>query len=103
MGIAPSPINEQCTERPRQILANGQGRDDVNDEKTHFGYQTVDAGAKAGMVGQVFDSVATKYDVMNDMMSFGVHRLWKRFTIDQSAVRPGQSVLDIAGGTGDLA
>lgn len=55
------------------------------------------------MVGQVFDSVAARYDVMNDLMSFGVHRLWKRFTIDQSGVRPGQCVLDIAGGTGDLA
>jgi len=75
----------------------------VNSEKTHFGYQDVDTAAKAGMVGQVFDSVASKYDVMNDLMSFGVHRLWKRFTLDQSGVRPGQSVLDIAGGTGDLA
>ena len=75
----------------------------MNDDKTHFGYQTVDATAKAGMVGQVFDSVAAKYDVMNDLMSFGVHRIWKRFTIDQSGVRPGQCVLDIAGGTGDLA
>jgi len=75
----------------------------VNEQKTHFGYQDVDAAAKAGMVGEVFDSVASKYDVMNDLMSFGVHRLWKRFTLDQSGVRPGQSVLDIAGGTGDLA
>jgi len=55
------------------------------------------------MVGQVFDSVASKYDVMNDLMSFGVHRVWKRFTLDQSGVRPGHVVLDIAGGTGDLA
>ena len=75
----------------------------MSDNKTHFGYQTVEADAKAGMVGQVFDSVAAKYDVMNDLMSFGVHRVWKRFTIDQSGVRPGQCVLDIAGGTGDLA
>jgi demethylmenaquinone methyltransferase/2-methoxy-6-polyprenyl-1,4-benzoquinol methylase len=75
----------------------------VSEQKTHFGYQDVDAAAKAGMVGQVFDSVASKYDVMNDLMSFGVHRLWKRFTLDQSGVRPGQAVLDIAGGTGDLA
>lgn len=75
----------------------------MENEKTHFGYQTVDAAAKQGMVGQVFDSVAAKYDVMNDVMSFGVHRIWKRFTIDQSGVRPGHSVLDIAGGTGDLA
>lgn len=75
----------------------------MEDDKTHFGYQKVDASAKADMVAQVFDSVATKYDVMNDLMSFGVHRIWKRFTISQSGVRPGQCVLDIAGGTGDLA
>ena len=75
----------------------------MSEQKTHFGYQDVDAAAKAGMVGQVFDSVASKYDVMNDLMSFGVHRLWKRFTLDQSGVRPGQTVLDLAGGTGDLA
>jgi len=75
----------------------------VSDDKTHFGYQDVDKAAKAGMVGQVFDSVASKYDVMNDLMSFGVHRVWKRFTLDQSGVRPGQAVLDLAGGTGDLA
>lgn len=75
----------------------------MSEEKTHFGYQNVDAAAKVGMVGQVFDSVAAKYDVMNDLMSFGVHRLWKRFTVSQAAVRPGQVVLDLAGGTGDLA
>ncbi len=75
----------------------------MSEDKTHFGYQTVDADAKAGMVGEVFHSVADKYDVMNDLMSFGVHRLWKRYTIQQSAVRPGQHVLDLAGGTGDLA
>ena len=75
----------------------------MSNNKTHFGYQTVDADAKAGMVGQVFDSVASKYDVMNDVMSFGVHRLWKRFAISQAAVRSGQVVLDLAGGTGDLA
>ena len=75
----------------------------MNNDKTHFGYQTVDSADKAGMVGEVFDSVASKYDVMNDLMSFGVHRLWKRFTIGQANVRAGQSVLDLAGGTGDLA
>lgn len=73
------------------------------DNKTHFGYETIDSGEKVQRVGEVFDSVASKYDVMNDLMSFGVHRLWKRFTIDQSSVRPGQTVLDLAGGTGDLA
>ena len=70
---------------------------------THFGYETVDERAKAGRVRQVFDSVATKYDVMNDLMSGGLHRLWKIFTIGRSGVRPGMKVLDIAGGTGDLA
>lgn len=75
----------------------------MSENKTHFGYQRVEVADKVGLVGQVFDSVAAKYDVMNDLMSFGVHRLWKRFTIGQSGVRPGQYVLDIAGGTGDLA
>ena len=73
------------------------------EDKTHFGYQTVETGKKKQLVGQVFDSVADRYDVMNDLMSFGVHRLWKRFTINQTGVRAGQSVLDLAGGTGDLA
>ncbi len=71
--------------------------------KTHFGYRTVAADEKAGLVKDVFDSVASKYDVMNDLMSVGLHRLWKRFTVEQSGVRPGQTVLDLAGGTGDLA
>ncbi|MFY0700659.1 MAG: bifunctional demethylmenaquinone methyltransferase/2-methoxy-6-polyprenyl-1,4-benzoquinol methylase UbiE [Bermanella sp.] len=69
---------------------------------THFGYQTVDAEAKQGKVAEVFHSVAAKYDVMNDLMSFGIHRLWKRFTMEFTGVRKGDSVLDIAGGTGDL-
>ncbi len=75
----------------------------MNEDKTHFGYQTVDRAQKAGRVGRVFDSVANRYDVMNDLMSFGVHRVWKQFTLEQSGVRPGHRVLDIAGGTGDLA
>jgi demethylmenaquinone methyltransferase/2-methoxy-6-polyprenyl-1,4-benzoquinol methylase len=70
---------------------------------THFGYKTVASEDKAGLVAGVFHSVAAKYDVMNDLMSMGVHRLWKRFTIELSGVRKGDSVLDIAGGTGDLA
>jgi len=74
-----------------------------DNDTTHFGYQTVDTDKKAGMVAGVFDSVAAKYDVMNDLMSFGVHRIWKQLTIDQSGIRPGQHVLDLAGGTGDLA
>jgi demethylmenaquinone methyltransferase/2-methoxy-6-polyprenyl-1,4-benzoquinol methylase len=72
-------------------------------ETTHFGYREVDPKAKAGMVGEVFDSVAARYDLMNDLMSAGVHRIWKRFTIELSGIRKGNTVLDIAGGTGDLA
>ncbi len=75
----------------------------MTDDNTHFGYSTVKATEKAGKVAEVFHSVASKYDVMNDLMSMGVHRLWKRFTIERSGVRSGQRVLDIAGGTGDLA
>lgn len=70
---------------------------------THFGYQTVAEEDKVHKVAEVFHSVAAKYDVMNDLMSAGLHRLWKTFTIAQAAVRPGFKVLDIAGGTGDLA
>ncbi len=69
---------------------------------TDFGFEQVPVDEKARRVGAVFDSVASKYDVMNDLMSFGVHRLWKRFTIEVSGVRTGQRVLDLAGGTGDL-
>ncbi|MEE4192231.1 MAG: bifunctional demethylmenaquinone methyltransferase/2-methoxy-6-polyprenyl-1,4-benzoquinol methylase UbiE [Halieaceae bacterium] len=72
-------------------------------DKTHFGYQQVDEQDKAGLVAGVFDSVAGRYDLMNDLMSGGIHRVWKRFTIEVSAVRAGHRVLDIAGGTGDLA
>lgn len=75
----------------------------ADDSKTHFGYETVDTHTKVKRVGNVFDSVASRYDLMNDLMSFGVHRLWKRFTVEQSGVRPGHKVLDLAGGTGDLA
>ena len=75
----------------------------MNDENTtHFGYKTVDAKEKVKLVAGVFHSVAAKYDLMNDLMSGGVHRLWKRFTIELSGVRPGNKVLDIVGGTGDL-
>jgi demethylmenaquinone methyltransferase/2-methoxy-6-polyprenyl-1,4-benzoquinol methylase len=72
-------------------------------DTTHFGYREVDRQEKAGMVADVFDSVATRYDIMNDLMSAGIHRIWKRFTIELSGVRRGHRVLDIAGGTGDLA
>jgi demethylmenaquinone methyltransferase/2-methoxy-6-polyprenyl-1,4-benzoquinol methylase len=75
----------------------------MNKDTTHFGYETVDVDEKARRVKGVFDSVAGNYDLMNDLMSAGLHRLWKRFTIEQAAVRRGQHVLDLAGGTGDLA
>ncbi len=70
---------------------------------THFGYQTVNEEEKAAKVAEVFHSVAPKYDVMNDLMSAGLHRVWKTFTIAKAGIRPGFRVLDIAGGTGDLA
>ena len=75
----------------------------AKEQTTHFGFQEVPVEEKAGRVAEVFHSVAGKYDLMNDLMSGGIHRLWKRFTIEVSAVRPGHKVLDIAGGTGDLA
>ncbi len=72
-------------------------------EGTHFGYETVAEHEKARRVAGVFDSVARKYDIMNDLMSGGLHRLWKAFTVERSGVRAGARVLDIAGGSGDLA
>ena len=74
----------------------------MSDKTTHFGYKTVNVEEKAEKVAEVFHSVAGKYDLMNDLMSAGIHRLWKRMTIEMSGVRRGHSVLDIAGGTGDL-
>jgi demethylmenaquinone methyltransferase/2-methoxy-6-polyprenyl-1,4-benzoquinol methylase len=71
-------------------------------ETTHFGFKTVAKAEKESLVADVFHSVAGKYDLMNDLMSGGIHRLWKRFTIDCSGIRRGQRVLDLAGGTGDL-
>lgn len=75
----------------------------MTDKTTHFGFEQVDWSDKQRRVGAVFDSVADKYDIMNDVMSLGIHRLWKRFAIELSGVRKGQRVLDLAGGTGDLA
>ena len=74
-----------------------------NNGKTHFGYREVRPERKAGLVAGVFHSVAGRYDLMNDLMSAGIHRLWKRFAIEVSAARPGCRVLDLAGGTGDMA
>jgi len=74
-----------------------------NNSTTDFGFEEIPAAEKQDRVGAVFDSVAQNYDLMNDVMSLGVHHLWKRFTLEMCALRPGQRVLDLAGGTGDLA
>ena len=75
----------------------------MKDDTTHFGFEQVAYDDKVNKVAGVFHSVASKYDVMNDLMSFGIHRVWKRYTIEMSGVRQGHHVLDLAGGTGDLA
>ena len=75
----------------------------MQDDTTHFGYRRVRRAEKAALVGSVFSSVADRYDLMNDAMSLGVHRLWKRYAAWTCALRPGQRVLDLAGGTGDMA
>jgi len=75
----------------------------MNDKTTHFGYEQVQEAEKARRVADVFDSVAQRYDLMNDVMSGGMHRLWKAFAIAKSGVREGSRVLDVAGGTGDLS
>jgi demethylmenaquinone methyltransferase / 2-methoxy-6-polyprenyl-1,4-benzoquinol methylase len=75
---------------------------DRDDGSADFGFQRVSAAEKVRRVAGVFDSVAWRYDLMNDVMSGGLHRLWKRFAVEQSGLRPGQRALDVAGGTGDL-
>lgn len=106
-----SDTQAQLNAQPVKQTAFHQ-RDDINNphtpdtdgaEETHFGYKTVNKAEKQARVADVFTSVAKKYDIMNDLMSFGIHRLWKRYAISLSGVRAGQHVLDIAGGTGDLA
>lgn len=84
------------------IRDNRKGRILDHKKTTHFGYQEVPVEDKVQRVAGVFHSVASKYDLMNDLMSMGIHRLWKRFTVDSSGVKRGSKVLDIAGGTGDL-
>lgn len=80
-----------------------QPKDEAGEKTTHFGYREVPTDEKASLVRGVFDSVAERYDVMNDLMSLGVHRLWKRHFVASAGVRTGQRVLDLAGGTGDIA
>ncbi|MCH4246674.1 bifunctional demethylmenaquinone methyltransferase/2-methoxy-6-polyprenyl-1,4-benzoquinol methylase UbiE [Acinetobacter populi] len=87
---------------PHYNLPRGANTGNVG-ETTHFGFKTINTEEKAQKVAEVFHSVASKYDLMNDLMSLGIHRLWKRYAIHLSGVRRGQQVLDIAGGTGDLA
>ena len=87
------------TEQPRSSVANQTQR---SDSVTHFGFKDIPTEDKVNKVAEVFHSVASKYDIMNDLMSLGIHRIWKRLTIESSGVRPGHKVLDIAGGTGDL-
>jgi len=82
---------------------SGDNKTDNKANTTHFGYEQVPVDEKVSRVGQVFHSVAGKYDVMNDLMSLGTHRLVKRFAVELSGVRPGQKVLDLAGGTGDFS
>ncbi|MGB3724634.1 MAG: bifunctional demethylmenaquinone methyltransferase/2-methoxy-6-polyprenyl-1,4-benzoquinol methylase UbiE [Glaciecola sp.] len=91
---------EENTQTAPSATANNQS---AEQQTTDFGFTQVETSKKADMVAEVFHSVAAKYDVMNDLMSFGIHRIWKRFTIDSSGVKSGQKVLDLAGGTGDLA
>jgi len=79
------------------------GTEDTTGQTTHFGFKTVDEGEKAGMVHGVFSNVASRYDVMNDVMSMGIHRIWKDAMMDWLAPRDGQRLLDVAGGTGDVA
>ncbi len=77
--------------------------DQQSTSSTHFGYRDVPKAEKTALVRGVFDSVADRYDIMNDLMSLGVHRLWKKFFVSRSGVKPGDRVLDLAGGTGDIA
>ena len=90
---------DACSTAPLGAARRGTG----DDGRTHFGYEEVPVEDKARRVRGVFDSVAGKYDLMNDLMSAGLHRLWKRFAVEATRVRPGMRVLDLAGGTGDLA
>ena len=98
-----TPQGQAKGQVPQGESANPSTNQTNTDETAHFGYQTVKKTDKQAKVAAVFTSVAKKYDIMNDLMSFGIHRLWKRFAINMSGVSAGQHVLDIAGGTGDLA
>lgn len=99
---APMPQNKPDQEQAGPGPSGPKPSDQNRHGYTHFGYEEVPVGEKVQRVGAVFSSVARRYDLMNDLMSLGIHRLWKRFAIDLAGVRPGERVLDVAGGTGDL-
>ena len=99
-GRAPGRLTGRATSRASPRPASRATREP---RKTHFGYQQVPEDEKAKRVGEVFRSVAPSYDLMNDLMSLGLHRVWKRFAIEMSGVRAGSRVLDVASGSGDLA
>ena len=86
----------------RLIPSHEQPSTPASDSTTHFGFENVAKDEKVDRVADVFHSVAARYDIMNDLMSFGVHRIWKALTIEMSGVREGHRILDVAGGTGDL-
>ncbi len=94
-------MSASSTENPGHD-ESGQSRHD-QPGTTHFGFRDVPVGDKQKLVGEVFSSVASKYDLMNDLMSMGVHRVWKRYFVGTAQVKPGDRVLDLAGGTGDIA
>ncbi len=107
MGMVKTAFSTWCAEPSsamvRSMSTQSQNPDPATARTTHFGFKTVDAAEKAGLVREVFDAVADRYDVMNDLMSLGVHRLWKNAMIDALNPRPGMTYLDVAGGTGDIA
>ena len=94
---------QNSQDRESDDTTNGRARNIAQDDTIDFGFQTVERAAKAGLVRGVFDSVASRYDIMNDVMSGGVHRLWKTAMIDWMAPQPDQHLVDLAGGTGDIS
>src|SRR6056300_1557593 len=94
---------QNSQDRKSDDATTGRARNMARDDTIDFGFQTVERAAKAGLVRGVFDSVASRYDIMNDVMSGGVHRLWKAAMIDWMAPQPHQKLIDLAGGTGDIS
>ena len=94
---------QNSQDRKSDYAATGRARNMAQDDTIDFGFQTVERSAKVGLVRGVFDSVASRYDIMNDVMSGGIHRLWKAAMIDWMAPQPDQHLVDLAGGTGDIS